>query len=491
MTSLWKFIPSRRWLFLPPIAIGLLTVISLAMTRKELKRVSPPEVPQPLAVVRVSAQPESPVAVGYGTARPSRVWTAIAEVGGKIVKTRPNLRSGIYVEAGELLVQIDDGDYKLRKQQRQSELAQAAAQVDQIRLSQESDESSIAIQEQLLAVRQSDVDRLITLRNRSSASQTEADLARAVWLQQMQTVQTLQNSLRLYPSQLASARANLSLAESRLAEAVRDVERTRIVAPYSGVLAEVRLEPGQYVGPGERLCEVHDVETVEVEAHFSMAQLSALISRRKALDPEFAGTRETHSIDAAALTATVTTRSGDLTLQQSGRPVRISEAIDDQTRTLGIVIQVDNHFAKLAAALSSEQTSERTSEQSADAQAAKPRAVPIADVPPMPLRAGAYCEVRLASKSADKTIMIPRSAIEDSVVYVVGQDNRLQKRNVIVGFTVGDRAAIVQGLGDGDLVAIRPTASAMDGKLVKPEPVQPQTGDSEVGQPELVSEARQ
>ncbi len=98
-----KFIPSRRWLFLPPVLVGVAVIGMLA---------------------------------------------------------------------------IDGANYQLRAQQRSADLAQARAQLTQIKLSWEADQRSLEIQQELLQVRQKDVDRIQQLTKRSAASDSEVDSQR-------------------------------------------------------------------------------------------------------------------------------------------------------------------------------------------------------------------------------------------------------------------------------------------------------------------------
>jgi multidrug efflux pump subunit AcrA (membrane-fusion protein) len=278
----------------------------------------------------------------------------------------------------------------------------------------------------------------------------------------MQAVQTLKNSLSLYPAQIASAKANIEIAESRLAEAIRDVDRTEVSSPFAGVLAGVRLEPDQYVAASERLFELHDVHSIEIESQFSLSQLSRLIPTvPQPSDAEVPVSRHVHSIHSAGLSAVVTTRSGDLAVQYVGQPVRVRESIDGQTRTLGIVVRVANHLGKPSGA----------EQLQSDARASS-TTVPIAGPPKMPLRPGAYCEVTLIRKLPVAGILVPRTAVEDDIVWVV-EDNRLRRRQVRVGFAVGDQAAIIDGLTDDDLVVVKPLAFLTEGKLVSPEPAEP------------------
>jgi multidrug efflux pump subunit AcrA (membrane-fusion protein) len=157
----------------------------------------------------------------------------------------------------------------------------------------------------------------------------------------------------------------------------------------------------------------------------------------------------------------VTTRSGDLVVQYAGQPVRVRESIDGQTRTLGIVVRVDNHLGepKHAALASSEARAESST-------------VPVSQPLKMPLRPGAYCEVTLIRKLPIKGILVPRTAVDGETVWVVEQ-NRLRRRHVRIGFAVGDQAAITGGLADDDLVVAQPLAFLAEGKLVKPEAAEP------------------
>ncbi len=451
MSRFSRWIPSRRWLLIPPVVIGVTVVMILANSQKELARVAPQETSIPLLVTQVQAEPIFAEAIGFGTARARRVWTAVSEVGGRIRQTHHNLRSGIHVEQGQLLIHIDPIDYELRVQQRRADLAQFEAQLEQLELGRTADQHSLEIQENLLKVRESEVRRFQQLGESAAASQSEQETAQATWLQQAQSVQTLKNSLMLYPAQIAAAEANVNLAKSRRAEAERDVERTTIVAPFSGVLSDVSLEPNQYVAPGERLFQLLDTQLVEVEAQFSQAQLSQLwTSHLPSSDPASPGMASQATPSpyappgsklAAGLSAVVTTRSGDVTRTYTGQPVRISESLDDQTRTLGIVIRVRNE-----------------------------EGVPGSQ--PFALRPGAYCEVTLTAKAATTAMLIPRSCLEAGSVFVVDHENRLRRREVRVGFALRDHVVISEGVSDGDLVVVNPPAIVMDGALIEPEIIQ-------------------
>ncbi len=153
--------------------MGIIVVGYLASSKRELHRTTTQETAKPLKVVEVNRQNVSAEATGFGTVKPRRLWSAVAEVDGRIEKVHPNLRSGVAIKQGELLVSIDPTDYRLRTKQRAAELSQANAQLEQMKLNEQSDQRSLEIQQDLLRVRESEADRLSDLRRRSAASQTE------------------------------------------------------------------------------------------------------------------------------------------------------------------------------------------------------------------------------------------------------------------------------------------------------------------------------
>jgi membrane fusion protein (multidrug efflux system) len=70
-------------------------------------------------------------------------------------------------------------------------------------------------------------------------------------------------------AQVAEARAQLVDAETRLA-------KTRIEAPFSGVVHLLDLEPGAYLQPGQPVAEIVDLSEVELEVGVSDRQIMAL-----------------------------------------------------------------------------------------------------------------------------------------------------------------------------------------------------------------------
>ena len=178
MNRFTRWLPSRRWLFIPPVLVGMAIFAAFALSRKELPTREVPETTVFLNVLTIESQFLYPKATGYGTVQPSRTWTAIAEVSGSIVETHPALDSGKKIAAGELLVRIDASDYELRVSQRQADLDSAQAKLQELEASRVADEASLVIESDLLLVNQQELGRRQELKNQRATSTSEFDQAR-------------------------------------------------------------------------------------------------------------------------------------------------------------------------------------------------------------------------------------------------------------------------------------------------------------------------
>ena len=72
------------------------------------------------------------------------------------------------------------------------------------------------------------------------------------------------SSLIFREPQLQAARASLKSAEAQLADARLALGRTRIAAPFDGVVRSKSVDVGQYVAPGQNLGALYDTDEVEI-----------------------------------------------------------------------------------------------------------------------------------------------------------------------------------------------------------------------------------
>lgn len=261
------------------------------------------------------------------------------------------------VAAGELLIQLDDTEQQARLNQAKAGLNEAeAGQQDA----------------------QQNFNRIEEVHKRGVVSKAQLDQARNV---------------------LTAAEARKSRAQAQVSEAQKQVDYTRVHAPFGGILTQRHVEPGVSVSPGQPLMSGLSLEELRVVV--ALPQRYTAIARQK---------REAQ------------------VLLDTGRVLETSSMTfypyaDAQTHTFRLRMNLKNSAG---------------------------------DVFP-----GMLVKVNLpvAKRSA---LWIPASALvqrgELRAVYVLDTNNKPRLHQVRVGITEGDMLEILSGLSEGELIAINPAA---------------------------------
>ena len=451
-------------LFLLPLLVGG-AVLGWAISQRQDPQQQPPrELAMSVVVAEVQQHDIQPRVTGYGLAQPARTWTAIARVPGAIVETHDHLKSGNYVKQGEVLLRIDPEDYQIALDQHHAEAQAIRAQIAEVERTRANSEASLEVEKRSLELARRDYQRNKDLTVTGAVSASEADSIERAVLAQQSIIQQLENSLGLIEPQIQRLNANLQSVEQRRRSAELDLQRTTLTAPFDCRLAEVNIEPGQYVATNQQLFEVHGTAATEVEARIpldDLTVLAALALRSESANPP------TQELPAASLNslvqgldATVRVRSGEWSRSWPAQIVRIREGIERRTRSVGVVVRVDHQQA-------------RTSE------------------PETPLLAEMFCEVELTGRTWHNQLLVPRGAMRDGYVLVVGKDNRLQRREVERLFDHDEFVCVRGELGPGEQVVSIDPGVAVEGALVHAVQAMPASDSqpAEVPVAEQVSES--
>ena len=241
----------HRWLILPPIAIGIGILVWMAQGRQPPAQTEQGETARPVRVIEAPAGELAPTADGYSPVRPARVWKAVAQVSGRIIEIHPRLRDGEILAAVTELIGIDPIDYELGLTQAQAELAELEVQEQNAR-------ALLEIEERNRDLPNMDLERRRKLGTRRTVSDSDVDQAERTVLTSNSAVQNLRNQLTLMPTQRR-------VLESQAVRAERDLERTRIRAPFELRIANLVVEADQYVGVGQTLFEGDSVDRMKMD----------------------------------------------------------------------------------------------------------------------------------------------------------------------------------------------------------------------------------
>lgn len=428
----------RKALFLPPVLAGIALLVWLVRSTDAPVQIPPSETLRPVRVISVPAVDFVPRALGYGHVQPGRIWEAVAEVGGRIVEKHPRLEAGELLTSGEVILRIDRTDYELAVESARARVEAAEAQVAELDVREENTRRSLEIEQGGLRLAETDLARKQTLLQRGSISQASVDEAKRAVLSLRQAVQVQQSALALIPAEREVLAANLALYESELRQAERNLERTEITTPFDGRVAAVNIEERQFAAAGQVLAVLDGVDLAEVAAQIPLDRVRRLVAGSSAefgdVTPENLG----QVFDRLGLSATVRLTAGDFQATWPARFARLRETVDPSTRTIGLVVAVDEPY----------------------------RLVEVGRRPP--LTKNMFVEVELHGRPIPDSLVVPRVALHDGMVYIVGKENRLERRKVSVGAHQSDFVVVNDGLAAGDVVVVTDLAPAIDGMLLDP-----------------------
>lgn len=431
----------KSLLLLPPVALGVAGYLWLTAPQESpVDRQS--AAPQTVRVLTVHAAPMSVMATGYGRVTPLRTWTAVSQVEGRAITVAANLEVGDVVAAGDVLVEVDQTDYALAVAKAEANIAAAEATLSELEGQEAASQRLLESEMRILAVAQAEFERIERLFQNGTASAATFDTQQKNLLNQENAVLSLQNTLSLYPAQRASAEATLAVRRAELAEAQRNLENTRIVAPFRGRVSQEAVEAGQFVRVGNELVALEGIAEAEVIGEFQPQAFAAVA--QAALGPRFAGMSE---VDATQIT-TFLTEAGvnayvEIDIAQSSirypaRLTRFRGSIDEATGTIGIVVRVEDPLV-------------------VNAQDRRP-----------PLEFNSFVSVVLETEPRDAVISLPRAALrqDDSgapYVYVADNQDALAIRPVVPGPISGDHVILRNGLESGTRVLLSTPRPSVEG----------------------------
>jgi RND family efflux transporter MFP subunit len=229
-------------------------------------------------------------------------------------------------------------------------------------------------------------------------------------------------------AQINSARAALAESQNQLGMAQATLDRlsalqaySHITAPFAGVVTKRYVDTGALISAGTS-SETQSQPVVQL-AEWSLFRLEIPV-------PESA-------VPMIHLGSIVQVHVLDLNRDFQGRVSRFADAVNDETRTMHTEIDVEN--------------------------------------PQDTLTAGMYAQVKLALQGNRGALTVPVQAVvqegdgNDHYVLVVDDQNRVQKRNVVLGEQTSTTVEIVHGLSEKERVISAGQSDYAIGEVVMPK----------------------
>jgi RND family efflux transporter MFP subunit len=311
----------------------------------------------------------------FGELQPLESTVLAAQVSGEVLSWNPNFVAGGVVQRGDILFTIEADAYEANVLQAEAQISLAEA-------------------------------TLIEELARQKVAEREA---RNLPKNQV-------SDLYLRKPQVLSAQAQLKSAQATLRIAKRDLEKTRVRAPYDALVVSRDIGSGQFVSAGMRVAEINNVETAEIIvpiAGFDTQFLPANILN----NPAMVKTRGNKSISRVA---TVNRNLG---------------IVDQTTRMQHLVLRVEDPYGLV--------NGEPT------------------------IKFGTYVEVAFSGMELQNVFKIPQTLVTNRRIWLASDDNILEAHDVEVIREEGSYFYISSGLQAQDRLVLTLPEYPQNGMEVK------------------------
>lgn len=404
-------------------------------TREHLKRLS---TPQPAHVAPYEQTEIYAKVTGY-----LDTFGQVQTIDGKV---RP-LDIGDRVQKGQILARLWIPELEQERLQKAALLAQAQAEVAQAEASRleaeamleaaraklEETRAQIVRCEAELDYRKSEYERFAALvqkgavgseleeekRSLYRAAQATCTAARAASATDQAGIQLAQAKLAKAQADVTSAQARLKVAQANLEQTLVMLNYATIKAPYDGLITHRFVDTGAFIqsaatGKPQPLFTIVRVDRLRIVANIPEAEAGLV---------------------QLGQPATFTYRSHVPTIHQlSGKVARMADALDAQTRTMRVEVELD--------------------------------------APVQPLRPGMFGSVTLQLVDIPDALMLPLGTVLDGnePAVLVVENGKARRRKVDLGFTEGDRVQVISGLAGDELVILGGKTAVEDGQPIQLAP---------------------
>ena len=337
---------------------------------------------------------------------------------------------GKMVTAGQVLFTLDKREYEAQLMQAKAQLAKAHSDLTQAqdRTVVDVAQANLQIVTAQLNKTDQDVNRLKPLAELRAVPRQDYDDALAAQQAAKADVEGKLASLNTtrvnQTAAIQQAQAAVEAANANIRQAELNVEYCTITTPINGIAGTRQVAPGNLVGQGDAtlLATVSNVDPVRV--FVSISESEYLVYQRMRAQGKLkdrGGELELILADGS-------------TFPRKGRIIIADRAVDLKTGTLSMIAEFPN-----------------------------PEAV---------LRPGQFGRVRLAAMVAENALLVPQKAVTEmqsaKVVYVVGSDNKVALRTVVLGQRVGQDYIVTEGVKSGERIIVEGLQKVRPGDTVTP-----------------------
>jgi len=404
------------------LLVALVIAATLVIMRPKAERQVPDQKGRLVEVFPARAENIQMVVESFGTVAPRESLKLVAQVPGQVVDIYPAFKEGSFIEKGTRLIQIDPRTYSLEVKRRKVQIKESEAELKRLKQEVVNLGYRVKIAKSDVVLSKNEYLRLKKLIERKVIAQSQMDRAEQAYLASRERLQTLENQLALIGPQKEQLIAAREMAEVMYQQANLDLERSGISAPFDGWVLEKSIEVGQHVNVGQQLGSIYKAGELDIEVNIPTREFKWLPS----------GIGE----DSYVAADIIFKNTGDPQVWQ-GRVARVKARMDERTRTLPVVIEVDD---------------------TANAEASDGG---------FRLRPGMFVTIKIKGEAVNHVFVLPRHVVYPGDVVYTLKDDHLIIKDVGILRSYKDSVIINEGLSEGDQIISTPLTGAVDGMSVR------------------------
>lgn len=352
-----------------------------------------------------------------GSLAPNEQADVAAETSGKVAAVGVDMGSS--VRRGQMIVKLDDADFRIRVQQAEAQLDQAKATLRQneakigLRPGQKFNPENVpevAAARSALELADKNLKRYEKLVETGDISRSAYDQQKSQRDQLAEQRQAMVHLAQQNYATVANSQAAVDAAATQVALAKRNLGYTVVVSPMPGYVSERPADVGEYVSPQQKVATVVNLNPLRVRIDIPEQSIPQI-----------------HTGESVSVSV-----SGYPDRNFAGRVARVSPNVTTASRTLSIEADVENPKAEL-----------------------KP---------------GQFATVRILLPQTEAAVLVPQRAlrtISGSTYVFVIKNGHAEQRLVQSGQTEGDLVEIKSGVAADEVVAISNVDQLSDGIIIR------------------------
>ena len=212
----------------------------------------------------IEQQTLSPSITLYGKIESSELVNTAAPASSQVEKIL--VKEGEYIEKGQLMLVLDQADFEPLLKHAQAKVSELHALIKSEELRHQLNVDSLRNEKKLLTLSEKALARAEKVKNQKLGSISETEQAMQAVESRRLSFNLMQFSVNEHSARVEQLQARLVQAEADLAKSQLALQRSKVYAPFSGIVAKVNVAQGDRVNANEKLLSFYSLEKLEIRA---------------------------------------------------------------------------------------------------------------------------------------------------------------------------------------------------------------------------------